>query len=66
MTSADVVRLIRDGYIRGILGLPLTVDDAGLTREQLEAKYRNELAQRAVGVMQCNAVVASVTGGRGK
>lgn len=41
------IALIRTGYVRGILGLPLTVADAGLTQSQLRDKYRKQLESDA-------------------
>jgi hypothetical protein len=43
MTNAEIVRAefeaLRAGYVRGLHGIPLSVDDVGLSVDELRAKY---------------------------
>lgn len=45
--------MLEAGYIRGLLGLPLDVDDVNLTREQLEAKYMERLRTPQKVIQEC-------------
>ena len=46
MTSQELLDATFDGYLRGILGLPWSVDDVGLTLDQKQAKYSRILEDR--------------------